>query len=64
MRFIGSWKAKYFGIQLKKNGMCYYVCIVHPDHRFFGYREDYYDGPIKMFHLWYVGFQSLWDRWD
>jgi len=63
MKFIGSWKDKYIGIQ-RKSGMCYYFYWVHPDYRSFGYSEDYYDGPIKSFQMWFVAFQWLWWKRD
>jgi hypothetical protein len=32
------------------------VSILEKEHRYWGRDEDYYDGPIKMFGLWYFHF--------
>jgi hypothetical protein len=55
MKLVGSWKAKYFGVKTK-NWM-YYIGITSPEDRAWGYSEDYHDGPIYMFKLYYIG---LW----
>jgi hypothetical protein len=54
MKFIGDWKAKYIGIKTKN--WRYYVGITTPEDRVWGYEEGYYDGPIYMFKLYYIGF--------
>ena len=63
MKLIGSWKDKYIGIQ-RKNGMCYYMNWVLKPYRTWGYQEDYYDGPLKSFYLWFIAFQWHYDRWE
>ncbi len=54
IKFVGDWKSKYFGIKTK-NWM-YYIGLTSPGDRVWGYSEDYYDGPIYMFKLYYIGF--------
>lgn len=54
MKLIGSWDAKYIGIHYKD--IAYYLAWTHPEFRFWFYLEDYYDGPIKQFGLWYINF--------
>jgi hypothetical protein len=54
MKLVGSWKAKYFGIKTK-NWM-YYIGLTSSEDRVWGYSEDYHDGPIYMFKLYYIGF--------
>lgn len=54
MKLFYDWDAKYVGIS--RNGMAYYILITHPDVRFWGYEEDYYDAPLYRFGLWFVSF--------
>jgi len=62
MKIIGSWKHKYIGIQFK-SGMCYYVNWTHPTCREWGFKEDWHDGPMKRFVLYFIAFQWHYD-WD
>jgi hypothetical protein len=61
MKLVGSWKSKYIGFTYK--GYVYYMFWQHREHRRFGYFEEWYDGPIQTFGLWFIGFQRLWDFW-
>ena len=59
MKFIGSWDAKYFGVEIKKTA--YYIAYQpHKDCRFWGYRDEWYDGPIRTWSAWYFFFQIVW----
>lgn len=59
MKFIGSWESKYFGIEHKKTA--YYIAYQnYPEHRFFGYNYEWYDGPIRTWSLWYFFFQIVY----
>ena len=60
MKLIGSWDAKYFGFVYK--GMAYYVGWNHPTCRDWGYTEDWYDGPIHRFSLYFIAFLKHYDR--
>ena len=60
MKFIGSWKNKYFGIETSKRRQYYIAYQSYPEHRFFGYTDEWYDGPIKTYSLWYFFFQIVW----
>ena len=60
MKFIGSWQSKYFGIETSK-GKAYYIAYQpHKDYRFFGYRDEWHDGPIRTWSAWYFFFQIIW----
>ena len=59
MKLIGSWKAKYIGFEA--NMMAYYVGWTHPEVRHWGYEQDYYDGPIHRFGLWFIDFHWHYD---
>ena len=63
MKLVASWKHKYFGFKLK-NKMIYYVNWTLPDCREWGYIEDWYDGPLKRFGLYFICFQWHYDRWE
>ena len=54
MKLIGSWKHKYIGLDIKKTS--YYVHWTDADLRHWGLIEDWYDGPLYRFGLWYIGF--------
>lgn len=54
MKLIGSWKAKYIGLDIKKTS--YYVHWTDSDLRHWGLIEDWYDGPLYRFGLWFIDF--------
>lgn len=60
MKIVSSWSSKYIGIEHKR--MVYYFCWNHKDHRNWGYTEDYYDGPIKRFSLYFIAFLWHYDQ--
>lgn len=59
MKFIGDWKSKYFGIKIKD--IVYYIGWNHPTCRDWGYTDEWYDGPIKRFSLYFFSFQWHYD---
>ena len=58
MKFIGSWEAKYIGIDIKKTS--YYVAWTHPEVRHWGLEEMWHDGPLNRFGLWFIDFHWHW----
>ena len=60
MKFIGSWKDKYFGFQ--HNDWNYYIHILPKDIRFFGFKNELYDGlPIYHIGLWYINLTRIYE---
>ena len=58
-RFIGSLKSAYFGVEI--NRTAYYVMYQSfKDCRFFGYQEEWYDGPIRTWGAWWFYFQIVY----
>lgn len=58
MKFIGSWDAKYIGVEIRKTS--YYVAWTYPDVRHWGLEEMWHDGPLNRFGLWYIDFHWHW----
>lgn len=56
---FGKGLSAFVGFHRRKpwqRGWGFYLCITHPDVRFWGYEEMYYDGPIYSFGLWLIHF--------
>lgn len=58
MKLIGSWKHKYIGLDIKKTS--YYVHWTDADLRHWGLIEEWYDGPLYRFGLWFIDFHWYW----
>lgn len=58
-KFIGNWKDQFFGVEINKTA--YYIAYQkYPEHRFWGFNEDWYDGPIRTWSAWYFFFQIVY----
>ena len=60
MKFVGSWKQKYLGIN--HNRMVYYIGYREKDIRRWGYLEDWCDGPLYEFGFGPIAF--IWHHDD